>query len=714
MIEPTMSCATDPPSATRRRACTATLLAIALAVGCFHAEGDRATSPPFVETGDLAQIRAQGTLRVLLPASENRKLRRAEAPLDTERDLVEAFARQQGLEPFWIHVEDREDLIPFLLAGQGDLVAANLTATSARRQKVAFTVPLDFAREQVVTRSDDSTIEEPQDLVGRRVAARRSSSFWSTLEDLRKTHPGIEIQEVPEDVDSEEIIRRVASRAYDVTVADSNVVESAVARGADVRVACDLTEERPIAWAVRPGSRSLLSSLNLFLADSQLAQRRSAPSLGDLPAIREQRVLRVITRNSPSTYFLWRGKLMGFDYELAKRFAREQGLRLEVIVPQRNEDVSAMLLEGQGDIVTAGLTPTPQRRERGLAFSVPYNYVSQLVVGRAEETGLKELDDLAGRDVFVQAGSVHWDALEPLRAEAGFNLHAAPENLDAQEIIGLVADGTYDLTVADSHILDIELTWRDDVAATFALGDPTPMSWAVRETNPRLLAAIDEFLRREYRGTFYNVIYEKYFKDARRIRRHQEYRTRNGQLSPYDDVIRTYAEAHGLDWRLIVSQMYQESEFDPRARSFAGAVGLLQVLPRTAEPMGLSDLEDPATNIEAGVRYLAWVRDRFEDDLPFWERTWFSLAAYNAGHGHVLDARRIAAEKGLDPDVWFDNVERAMLLLSSSEYARLATHGYCRGNEPVQYVREIRSRYEAYLETLAAATPPQDVVQAGL
>jgi membrane-bound lytic murein transglycosylase F len=458
----------------------------------------------------------------------------------------------------------------------------------------------------------------------------------------------------------------------------------------------------------------LLQSLNLFLADSELAQRRSAPRFGDLPEIREQRVLRVITRNSPATYFLWRGKLMGFDYELAKRFAREQGLRLEVVVPQRNEDPLAVLLEGRGDILAAGLTPSALHRERGLSFSVPYNYVSQVVVGRASEDAPIGIGALAGRAIHVQAGSPYWEALEPLRETAGFSLHPAPSHLDAQDLIGLVADGSYDLTVADSHILDIELTWRDDVAAAFVLGPPVGVSWVVRESNPRLLASVDAFLSREYRGTFYNVIYQKYFKDPKKIRRHQEYRTRSGQLSPYDHLVQRHAEANGLDWRLIISQMYQESEFDPRARSFAGAVGLLQVLPRTGEAMGFSDLEDPATNIEAGIRHLAWVRDRFEDDLPFWERTWFALAAYNAGHAHVFDARRIAAERGLDPDVWFDNVERAMLLLARAEYARQATHGYCRGSEPVQYVREIRSRYEAYLETLAAAPPPVEIARAGL
>src|SRR6185295_14015465 len=123
---------------------------------------------------------------------------------------------------------------------------------------------------------------------------------------------------------------------------------------------------------------------------------------------------------------------------------------------------------------------------------------------------------------------------------------------------------------------------------------------------------------------------------------------------------------------------------------------------RTAEQLGITGVEDPVKNIDAGMRYLAWLRERFEDDLPVGDRMWFALASYNAGHGHVQDARQLAADQGWDPDRWFGNVEQAMLLLSDPQHARTAQHGYCRGSEPVEYVREIRVRYEAYLGTMAS------------
>ena len=171
-----------------------------------------------------------------------------------------------------------------------------------------------------------------------------------------------------------------------------------------------------------------------------------------------------------------------------------------------------------------------------------------------------------------------------------------------------------------------------------------------------------------------------------------------GQISPYDKLVQKYAEEYGFDWRLIAAQMYQESRFNPKARSSSGARGLMQLMPRTASSLGIKDLDKPANSIKAGVKYLDWLRDRFSDELPLAERLWFSLAAYNAGAGHVHDARRLAKSIGRDPDRWFFQTETAMLLLSQKEYASKARYGFVNGEEPVNYVRDIKQRFEAYVE----------------
>jgi membrane-bound lytic murein transglycosylase F len=680
---------------------------LCLLAGCGESSAPNSSSkPPFVESGDFEQIRERGTLRVLVPNLERSGyLPRHGSPLDYERELIRNFAEQERLDLFWVTVESREDLIPFLLEGKGDLIASNLTATSERRKRVAFTVPVKLVREQLVTRASDETISGPEDLEGRYVAVRRSSSFWNTIERWREKVPGIELQEVEEHLDTDEILHRVATRRLDVTVADSNHMETALDYRDDLRVACDLTDDQAVGWAVRPSSGQLLRNLNRFLSEYQLARRSHEIHTGDLSEIKKKKVLRLLTKNSAATYFLWRGRLMGFEYELAQEFAKSQGLRMDVIVPRRGEDILTMLREGHGDLIAAALTPTEDRR-RDVAFSHPYNYVSQVVVSPAGEMGLKGPGDLAQRLIHVQERSAYWDTLSRLQANGiPLVLQSVPEHLETEEIIGLVGNGAYPLTVADSHILDIELTWRDDVVAAFPLGDPVPLAWAVRQSNPELLEAVNKFIDNEYRGLTYNVLHSKYFENPKRIRRHVLQRSRTGELSPYDELVKRYADRYDFDWRIIVALIEQESGFDPRAHSFAGAVGLMQVLPRTAEELGHVDLEDPETNIKAGMQYLSWVRDRFEEDLSVRDRMWFTLAGYNAGPGHVRDARRLAAEQGWNPDRWFDNVERAMLLLSRSEYARRARHGYCRGQEPVQYVREIQSTYQSYLDVLANGTP---------
>ena len=423
-------------------------------------------------------------------------------------------------------------------------------------------------------------------------------------------------------------------------------------------------------------------------------------------------MLRVLLRNNAASYFLYRGELMGFQYELAKQFAKQHRLRLEVLVPDSHRQMMEWLVEGRADIASGFLVPRDDDRELGIEFSRPYHRAKAHFIVR-EDDSLSDLTGLKGRSVVLQQSSHYWDALQQLRAEGhDFNLVAAAENLETEDIIHQVASGKVDITLADEHLMDIEIAQGIKIRSAFAFGDDQPHTVAVRRDNKQLLAALNAFIKKENKGLLYNILYKKYFRNKRGIRRYaqaQEEAVLTGRLSPYDEITRRYADRYGFDWRLVTAQMYQESRFDPKAKSFAGARGLLQVMPKTANQMGFKQLEDPDTGIHAGIKYLDWVRERFDEDLDFADRLWFSLAAYNAGYGHVSDARRLARKKGWDPNRWFDNTEKAMLLLSRKEYARQAKHGYVRGREPVNYVSSIRERFRAYLEmTGTAALPPAE------
>lgn len=406
----------------------------------------------------------------------------------------------------------------------------------------------------------------------------------------------------------------------------------------------------------------------------------------------------MITRNSPETYFLWRGELMGFEYELMREFAKRQGLRLEVIVAENYQQMKTLLEQGQGDVISAGLSRIEDRRSE-LKFSFRYKRVSELLVAHKDSTSIGSLEDLNGRTLFVRKTSSFWNTAQELNKQYGVKVIAADEDLPTELLIAQVADKAIDLTIADSNLFSIEKRFRDNIVTPLTLKENVPYAYAVRDNNPQLLNALNAFIKKEYRGTFYNVIKGKYFASETRLKRYRQDRiTTDSELSPYDQRVKNIARKYQFDWRLVTAQMFQESRFNPKARSNAGAQGLMQLLPRTANEMGYFDLLDPEQSIAAGIEYLDWTRARFENDIPLDERLLFALASYNAGFGHVRDAQKLAKKMNLRSDKWFGNVEKAMLLLQQPKYYKNARFGYCRGSEPVNYVREIQQRYISYVE----------------
>ena len=646
------------------------------------------------------------TLTVIVPNREA-EIRHAGGDVPSEssqihRVLIRRFAEQHYLDVDWVQVDNWDALVPSLIAGKGDIIAADITVTEPRKEKVAFTVPAHRTREHIVVRKGDR-IESIGDLVGREIVVREQSSFWHVLQRARRTHPGIEVRLVPENMPPERLLAGVTEGRFDmaaVNVGDGERIED---DWPALRVVSQPFNSDAVAWAVSPHAPNLLEAIDRFLSIDQLTSLVNGERYGDLPEIRRHGVLRVITRNNAATFFLWRGEQMGFEYELLREFAKHHGLHVEVVIALQHASLFDMLKGGAGDIAAASLPSDVPPRVPGVAMTRPFNYVYDYLVARHDDDTILGIEDLIGRAVTVRRSSAHWHTLERLRA-AGLKLDIdiAPEDAETETLIAAVGEGRLDLTVAASHVLDIELGYRTDIRKAFTLRGPVPLGWAVRSENTELLTALNEFLAKEYRGLFFNVVYQKYFENPVRMRRHRKDRVDHEQadgLSPYDAIVQREAAKHGFDWPLIVAQMYQESRFYRKARSPAGAVGLMQFLPRTAREFGVKNLFDPEQSIRAGVAYLAWLHSRFEPELTVKDRIWFALAAYNAGFGHVRDARKLARELGLDPNRWFDNVEDAMRLLSKRAYYRKTAYGYVRGYEVINYVREIRERYRSYLQT---------------
>jgi len=282
----------------------------------------------------------------------------------------------------------------------------------------------------------------------------------------------------------------------------------------------------------------------------------------------------------------------------------------------------------------------------------------------------------------------------------------SPGKLSTDELIQQVANGKIAYTIADENIALINQAYYSNIDTKTKISLPQQISWVVRKNSPQLLEAINTWIDSMKNRTEYYVIYNKYFKNrtAFRERAKSEYFSAvGGGISSYDSTIQAQAQRLNWDWRLLASQIFQESQFDSHAKSWSGAVGLMQLMPRTAAEFGAKNLYDPLESIEVGVNYLIWLDDYWKDEISdSVERLKFILGSYNVGYNHIADARRLAEKNGKEPDIWDGNIAECLLMKSKKEYFNdeVVKFGYCRGEEPVKYVAEIEERYEHYLKLL--------------
>jgi len=657
-----------------------------------------------VAGGDLREIRERGTLRVLVPTLPEDDLQRAGSPGAEDREMALAFAARLGLGCEFVSVDSRSEILERLEQGYGDLVTAQLTMTPERDERLRFTRPTSVVDEWLVGRRGE--LDLPRDveaLAGMEIHVRRSSSFAETLRDLSRARGiGIRMVFVDEALDTETIAYQVSRGERPLTVVDSNLLASIETYNSDLEPLFVLARGRELAWVVRNEAQELAGALDAFIIERQLTDHRTDDrTTGDLDSVRARGSLRVITLNNPVHYFLYRGRQMGFDYEIASLAAKRLGVRLELLVPPSRDLAFEWLLAGRGDFIAATLTATPERRE-SLAFSRPYLFVEEIVVRRARTVQkLASVYELRGRAVHAWKSSSHYQTLLKWIPKVGpFDIEPIPEDMEYEEILDRVGSGEYRLAVVDSLVLEAELPHRDDVAAAFSIsaGQPQPIAFALRPGNPRLQEFLDGFVTNLVGSLELNDARDRYFRRSRGLDRAKARNSPGGgRLSPYDEILKAHSKRYGLDWRLMAAQAYQESLFNPDAQSWAGAKGLFQLLPSTGLELGVEDLNDPDAGVHAGILYMHKILEQLERRIPLKHRLRFALAAYNAGLGHLQDARRLAAEEGLDPDKWFGHTEKAMLLLSQPRYYQRARYGYVRGSETVRYVSAIQNRYDHYV-----------------
>lgn len=433
----------------------------------------------------------------------------------------------------------------------------------------------------------------------------------------------------------------------------------------------------------------------------------------DLPAILEQGVLKATTDYNSTNYFVYRGQPMGFHLEMLKLFTQHIGVDLELFVSNDlQENFACLMAQNECDLIAMDLTVTRQRRNL-LDFTEPHSQTRQVLIQRRpedwynmrsteiEDQLIRSQLDLARKTIHVQKNTSFMVRLDNLMDEIGDTIYIVEVEEETEQLIERVANGEIEYTVSDEHVAMVNQTYYPNIDIQTPLSFSQNLSWAVRHDTPLLKEAIDEWMRKFKQTRQYANLYAKYFKNPRSsyMARSDYHSQGGGKISVFDDHFKRFAEIIGWDWRLIASLAFQESRFRNDAVSWAGAFGIMQLMPNTASMYNVNYNSSPVDNIVAGIKYLRWIEDRLikiiDDDE---ERIKFVLASYNVGIGHVLDARRLAEKYGKNPDVWKDNVDYYVLNKSKPKYYLdpLVRHGYARGSEPYHYVTEILERYEHY------------------
>lgn len=424
-------------------------------------------------------------------------------------------------------------------------------------------------------------------------------------------------------------------------------------------------------------------------------------STADLSAMKKRKVVRALVTISKTDFFIYNGQPKGLQAEflhlyekaLNKGVSRNELMTRIAYVPVSFNELIPALNEGKGDIAAALLTITPEREQQVKFISSHRWIVNEILVTNKSVEGIKSINDLAGRSVYVLRGSSYVEHLRKLNVEFTSKkmphvlIVEADANLLSEDIIELVNAGVVDMTIMDDFKAELWAQIFPDVVVHEDIRISTGgyMGWAIRKNNPELEANLKEFLPQiRKRSLLGNMLTDRYFGTTKWIRNPMDELERQ-KLEGFMLFFKEYGDQYGFDWLAIVAQAYQESGLDHNSHSRAGAVGIMQLLPSTAEYIGFPDVTEIENNIHAGVKYLAFLRENYFSDPELTEvdRFAFTWAAYNAGPNKVRKMQARAKIMELDPDKWFQNVEYAALRIV--------------GQETVTYVANIYKYYIAYV-----------------
>ena len=444
--------------------------------------------------------------------------------------------------------------------------------------------------------------------------------------------------------------------------------------------------------------------LNSCSGNKQQEQKVDDAVFTDLPQLKAAGEITAVTLYSSTSYFQYKMEPMGYEYDLIKDFARSEGLKLNIKVAENATRLIEMLEAGEADVVAYPILVNNKLKEDFL-YCGRESQTSQVLVQRANkgDTILKDVTQLIGKEVYVKPATKYYQRLKNLNEELGGGIHIKDiekDTITTEDLISMVSQGEIPYTISDDNMARLNKTYFWNINVSLKVSFMQRSSWLVRKTGPKLAEAINAWASDKSGTHVYKAAMKRYFELSKQPLTAYLPPVKNGHISPYDDLFRKHAKNIGWDWQLIASISYQESHFNPSVVSWAGAEGLMGIMPNTARALGVTphELKDPDIGIRTGVDCLRKFRQGFSEITDPQEKIKFTLASYNAGIGHVYDAQRLAEKYGKNPLIWEDNVAEYIRLKSDPEYYNdpVCKHGYLRGSETFNYVREVLQRFDYY------------------
>ena len=423
-----------------------------------------------------------------------------------------------------------------------------------------------------------------------------------------------------------------------------------------------------------------------------------------LDSILQTGTLVVLTRNTSTTRYEDRDGPAGPEHDLAVSFAGFLGVEVQFVIKDQIEDLHRALEDGEGHLIAAGITRTDQRSEI-MRFGPDYQQVQQQVVCRRDKPMPLSPADLVGRSVAAISASSYIETLEQWREGFPDLKWQSTDDHSTEQILFSIHENTVDCTLADSNIVAVNRRYFPELAIAFAAAEEQSLAWIIPRHADKLAGKLTVWMTSlESSGELIGIM-DRYYGhvDIFDYVDNRAYLRRiNERLPKFRPLFEQEAQQYGFPWTLIAAQAYQESHWDPKAKSPTGVRGLMMLTKNTAKAMGVSNRLNPLQSIKGGVGYLANMLAQMPQTIYAEDRVWFALAAYNVGRGHIMDARALALSLNKDPDAWHSLAE-VLPLLSQKRYFRTLKYGYARGTEPVRYVNRIRN-YEQILRHALVST----------